>query len=59
MKIEDNELKKVVSKDIQDGVFEIPKNVTYIGMRAFSGLSELINITIPENVISIDAGAFI
>lgn len=48
MKIEDNELKKVVSKDIKDGVFEIPKNVTYIGMNAFSSLSELINITIPE-----------
>ena len=51
MKIEDNELKTVVSKDIKDGVFEIPKNVIYIGMNAFSGRSELINITIPKNLV--------
>lgn len=58
MEIIDSTLKKVEPKDISDGFFNIPSEVTIIGNNAFDGCNNLINIILPENLIQINEGAF-
>ena len=58
MEIRNNVLVKVEDKDIVNGTFEIPSNVTEIGRYAFFKCECLESINIPNNVIKIDDYAF-
>ena len=58
MEIINDTLKKVEPKDISDGFFNIPSNITIIDNNAFDGCDNLINVILPENIIQINEGAF-
>lgn len=58
MIIKNNVLVEVEEKDIIDGVFVVPKDITSIGTRAFYGLKNLVNVYLPENLEVIDSFAF-
>lgn len=56
--IENGVLVKFNSKDLTDGVFIVPNNVTQIGEGAFRGCKNLTEIVFSENVTQIASQAF-